>query len=87
MTNKVYLSYQEIETIEEFCDLTLLDVIFDSEYDNWSVSKSVFDQKIFGKENLVFVIEDTEGNLFGGFINSTINDIISISNKKKKKRR
>ena len=37
--------------------------------------KSTFDSKILNKNQLIFIIEDTEGNKFGGYIDSTIDTI------------
>ena len=48
--------------------------LFDSEIDNWKMNTSLFDQKIFGKEKLVFVVEDTEKNIFGVFVNKRIDN-------------
>ena len=48
------------------------EVIFDSECCDWRQQNSTFDERIIGKQNLIFLIEDDKGNKFGGFISSKI---------------
>ncbi|BFU22331.1 trichohyalin, putative [Entamoeba histolytica] len=38
-------------------------------------STSVFDQKIINKEHIIIIIEDEEGNKFGGYVNSKIDKV------------
>ena len=46
--------------------------MFDSDIDNWSMNSSVFDDKIRGKKQLLFHIEDTYGERFGYYLNTQI---------------
>ena len=62
----------EMKQIKEWTSLEYQSVIFDSEINHWRIGDSSFEERIFGKGNLVFLIEDTENNLFGGFIQSPI---------------
>ena len=38
----------EIKLFEEWTELSMKDLLFDSEIDNWSINTSEFDKKIFG---------------------------------------
>ena len=49
-------------------------MIFDSTIHNWNIYTSEFDKIIYGKEKLIFLMEDTNDNIFGGFINSKIDE-------------
>ena len=75
--NKVFINEDEMKTIEKWSDMIFQDVIFDSEHNNWSLETSEFDDIILDKNNVIFLFEDTNGNLFGGFIGSKINSIRS----------
>ena len=46
------------------------DVLFDSDCDNWKVNESVFDDKIMGRKQLLFIIEDDHCEKFGYFLNT-----------------
>ena len=62
------------KSIEELSLLKYKETIFDSDVDDCDVNTSVFDQKIFGKEKLIFIIRDTNENVFGFYINAKIDD-------------
>ena len=62
----------EIKQLEKWTELSLGDIVFDSEIDNWNQNSSMFDRRIIGKCQLLFLIEDTEGKLYGSFIYSQI---------------
>ena len=49
-----------------------INIIFDSDLDDWKRYTSVFNDKIKGKKNLSFLIEDEEGNMFGYYLNSEV---------------
>ena len=71
--NQIQNQYSnEIQIIEEWSFTKYKEMIFDSEIHNWSKNTSEFDRIIFGKEKLIFLIEDTENNLFGCYIDSKI---------------
>ena len=74
LLSEIMTTDSETHIIENWCNMTLKKIIFDSENDDWSKNTSIFDEKVFGKENLVFLIEDKNRNVFGGFIRSSIND-------------
>ena len=62
----------ERQTIERWTKKTISTVLFDSTIHNWNINSSLFDQLVFGKEHLIFVIEDINNNCFGAYINSKI---------------
>ncbi|ELP90601.1 hypothetical protein EIN_021000 [Entamoeba invadens IP1] len=66
------LDYEEVKQIEEWTNMKVTNVIFDSRNNQWSVGESDFKDKVFGKEKLLFVVEDTNKNKFGGVIFSKI---------------
>ena len=61
-----------IKQIEAWSEATFKEIVFDSDVDNWAENISVFDKHVFGKEKLVFMIEDEENNVFGGYLNTKI---------------
>ncbi|ELP86862.1 hypothetical protein EIN_044100 [Entamoeba invadens IP1] len=69
------LSKEEVTQLEDWTQMRIGQVVFDGEHENWSTGTSVFDAKIYHKRNLVFVIEDANGNKFGGFVKSEIDTI------------
>ena len=58
----------EIKQIEQWTNTTFDKVLFDTECCNWDVNTSTFIEHVKGYDNNVFVIEDTNGNVFGGFL-------------------
>ena len=69
------LEMNQLTQIEEWTKLKCGEIIFDSTQDNWEIKTSTFDDRILNKNKLVFIIEDTEGNKFGGYIDAIINKI------------
>ena len=58
--------------IEEWTSLKCTDIIFDSNVDNWSEDTSVFNERIIGKKQLLFLIEDEDGEKFGYYLNTEV---------------
>ena len=54
------ISEKEIDQLEEWTGLKCTDIIFDSNVDNWSVDTSVFNERIIGNKQMVFLIEDSK---------------------------
>ena len=48
------------------------DIIFDSILKNLSPYSSEFNERIIGKKQLVFLIEDTDGEKFGYYLNTEV---------------
>ncbi|BFU25299.1 TLD, putative [Entamoeba histolytica] len=65
----------QIEQIEEWTEKRIGNILFDSNKDDWKVNTSVFDERIMNKEDIIIIIEDEEGNRFGGYINSKIDEV------------
>ena len=66
------LSEEEIKQLEEWCELECQEVVFDSIIHNWSKRTSEFNDKIMGKKNLLFLIEDENDQIFGYYLNGRI---------------
>ena len=66
------LQKQEIQQLESWTSKKCSEVLFDSNIHNWSKGTSVFNEKIEGKEKLLFVIEDERGYKFGYYLNTKI---------------
>ncbi|BFU19425.1 trichohyalin, putative [Entamoeba histolytica] len=65
--NKVY-----IKQIEEWTEKRISNILFDSDIDDWNIDTSVFEERIINKEHIIIIIEDEDGNKFGGYVNSKI---------------
>ncbi|BFU18508.1 trichohyalin, putative [Entamoeba histolytica] len=76
--NKVF-----INQIEEWTERRISNILFDSDKDDWNRNTSVFDQRIMNKEHIIIIIEDEEGNKFGGYVNSKIDKINDYINDSK----
>ncbi|BFU22041.1 trichohyalin, putative [Entamoeba histolytica] len=66
-----------IKQLEELTEKRVNNILFDSDIDDWSKDTSVFDQRIKNKEHIIIIIEDEEGNKFGGYVNSKIDKVNS----------
>ena len=66
------LTRTEIEQMQKWTNKTMGDVIFDSRIDKWGLNDSVLNRKIEGKGNLIFLIEDNNGEKFGYYLNTQI---------------
>ena len=70
----IRISSKEMKQLEEWTNKKCGEVVFDSNKDNWNQNSSVFDSKLMNRSNLMFVIEDTNNNKFGGYITAKINE-------------
>ena len=66
------LSTTQINVLERWTQKKCAIVLFDSDYDNWAENTSVFLQQIRGKGCLAFLIEDTDGEKFGYYLNASL---------------
>ena len=64
---------------EEWIGLKYNTILFDSEYCNWTIGKSTFDKRLYQKNKFIIVIEDTQKNIFGGYINERINEKFNLN--------
>ena len=70
----------EINQIEEWTQLTFKEIIFDSNINSWEPNNSEFDTIVLNKQNLIFLFEDTENNLFGYIHSAKITNIRKVEN-------
>ena len=61
--------------IENWTNMKMKDIVFDSNINKWKVDESEFDKLITNKQNLIFLIESHNNIKFGGFISSKIDKI------------
>ena len=66
------ISKNNQKQIEEWTGLKCSDILFDSNVDNWSEETSVFNERIIGKKQLIFLIEDEDNEIFGYYCNTQI---------------
>jgi len=67
-----YLDEKEYDQLEEWTRLRMGDVVFDSNKGNWAKNTSEFEECIIGNSRLLFLIEDTKNNKFGGYVEAKI---------------
>ena len=66
------LEVQEIQQLENWTSKKVGEIVFDSNIHRWSQNDSEFDSKLMNKSNLLFIIEEQQGNKFGGYLNTQI---------------
>ncbi|BFU18890.1 predicted protein [Entamoeba histolytica] len=66
---------EEMLQLEEWTNRKVSNILFDSDIDDWNKNTSVFIQRIINKEYIIIIIEDEEGNKFGGYVNSKIDKV------------
>ena len=71
-SDEIDLQGHEIQQLQNWTHMKVGKVLFDSERNNWEESTSEFDELIMNKEKLLFLLDDTEGNKFGGYIHTKI---------------
>ena len=69
---KYNLDYEEMKQLEEWTSLKCTDVLFDSFTDNWSENITDFDERINGKKQILFLIEDEDREKFGYYLNTKV---------------
>ena len=87
LKNMKYLSVmnvidkQEKEQLENWSGKKCYTILFDSNKHNWNINSSVFYERINGKSNLVFIVENTN-NKCGYYLNGEIDQIDKYSKAK-----
>ncbi|BFU24830.1 predicted protein [Entamoeba histolytica] len=66
---------EEMLQIEEWTNRKVGNILFDSDIDDWNKNTSVFDERIINKQHIIIIIEDEEGNKFGGYVSSKIDEV------------
>ena len=69
---KQIMTENEMKQIHIWTNLECREIVFDSQKDNWSIGSSSFNQKIKGKKQLLFLIENTNQEKFGYFLNTNV---------------
>ena len=67
-----FINEKEQKQLEEWTELKCSEVIFNSDVDNWSDSVSMLKVRIIGKKQLIFLIEDEEGEKFGYYLHTQV---------------
>ena len=71
--NQILTQYEK-EQLEKWTKLKCVDIVFNSDIDNWSHQTSVFNDRIINKQQLLFLIETTDREKFGYYCNSIIEE-------------
>ena len=61
-----------MKQIETWGDMKCKNVLFDSFVDEWSIDYSVLDDRIKGRKQLLFFIEDDKGEKFRYYLNTRL---------------
>ena len=70
---KEKMTEKEMKQLEKWTKLKCKDILFDSEVDNWGIHTSQFNERIFEKSKLVFLIEaEEDGDKFGYYMNKKV---------------
>ena len=67
-----FITLKELYQLEDWTGKSVENVVFDSDKDDWNEQTSTFESKILQKRQLIFLIEDTTSNIFGGYVQSLI---------------
>ena len=63
---------KQIQQLEEWTGLKYRETVFDSYVDKWSKYRNEFDERIYERKQLVFIIEDLDGEIFGYYLNTVV---------------
>ena len=74
------LWYNQVNQLEEWTKMKCGEIIFDSGIDDWSQYEP-FNSRVYHRSNLIFLIEDEEGQKFGGYINRKIDKTFITENR------
>ena len=50
------------------------DIVFDSDVHDWSLNTSELNERIIGKKQIVFLIEDENGEIFGHYLDPELEE-------------
>ena len=64
------LLQKHVKQLEQWTGLKCGEVVFDSDLNNWNKNNCDLNSKIIGRKQLVFLIEDENGEKFGYYLNT-----------------
>ena len=70
-----FVSNEEINALNRWTQLQCSYVVFDSTIDDWSISTSIFNDVIIGKNHLAFLIETEQGDSIGYYFNPFVTNV------------
>ena len=76
---KSVLTFEEMTQLEEWTGMKCSEVLFDSNKDNWEHEKCTFGEKVMNRSNMLFIVEDSAGEKFGGYINKKVDHYSTYS--------
>ena len=76
-----YMTRTERKMIQEWTGLKCSEILFHTDIDNWTESICSFNERIIGKKQLVFLIEEENGERFGFYMNNEVEDTMDRLNK------
>ena len=75
MSREFYrISLNEMNQLEEWTGLKCRDVIFNTDGDEWDLNQCDLLERIIGRRQLIFLIEEENGEKFGYYLNSLIEE-------------
>ena len=69
---KKLIRQQMIDAARQMTGMEIYEQLFDSEKHEWSMRQSQFSSRLLGKPNVMIFIEDTQNNVFGGYISKPL---------------
>ena len=66
------INAKDKQQLERWTKLKFSEVVFDTNNDNWAKDQTQISERIMGRKDLVFLIEDTDGERFGYYLNVEI---------------
>ena len=69
---KDIINFDQFIQLEDWTNLQCNEILFDSNFNNWEEDLSEFNDRIIGKGNLMFLIEDENNEQFGYHLNTEI---------------
>ena len=69
---KNLVNKKHIDQLEEWTSLKCSEILFDSNIDDWAHETSVFNDRIVGKKQLTFLIENEDDEIFGYYSNTKL---------------
>ena len=72
---------QHQKQLESLLEMKIDETIFDIQKYDWNIGASTFDSVVLNKRQLAFIIQDTNENIFGCYIDATIDNHVYLVEK------